>query len=357
MKLRDLGRYRLDNLHVTTSRCTTAADVVSTLGAQQAQDYAGALWAVGLRLPGATLSDIERAVVERAIVRTWPMRGTLHFVAAADVGWLLDLLAARVLKAATQRRQELQLDLTTLGKIERTVVRALEGGVSLTRDAIGELLARANISPDGGRLYHSLLWLSLHQVLCFGVPEGKQQTFVLLREWVTDTTRLDKDAALAELAGRYFRSHGPATQQDLMRWAGLTAAEAKQGIASAASIGKSELEGVRYYHPDHQADPSAASKGLFLLPGFDEYVLGYRDRGAILSSAHASKIVPGNNGVFRPTIVHAGRVVGTWQATSNKKTVRIAADPFEALSKDQTRALAPAAARYGAFLGKTPSAV
>lgn len=353
MKARELGRHRLTNLHATSSRCSTAAEVVTTLGAMQAQDYAGALWAVGLRLPGSTLVDIERAVAERTIVRTWPMRGTLHFVAAADVRWLLDLLSARVLKAASKRRDGLALDPTTLRKIERTVVRALEGGVALTRDALAERLTSEAISPEGGRLYHSLLWLSLNQVLCFGAPEGKQQTFVLLDEWVPTPQRLDKEASLVELATRYLHSHGPATQQDLMRWAGLTAAEAKQGIAGARSIAHELVDGVRYYFHEAQAALTAESKGVFLLPGFDEYILGYRDRSAILAVEHAAKIVPGSNGVFRPTIVHDGRVVGTWQASANKKSVRLVASGFSALSKVQTRAFARTAERYGEFLAKT----
>lgn len=353
MKARELGRHRLENLHVTRSRCTTPSMVVAALGAMQAQDYAGALWAVGLRLPGATLVDIERAVVERAIVRTWPMRGTLHFVAAADIRWLLDLLSARVLKAATKRREGLALDATTLGKIERTLVRALEGGVALTREALAERLTSESISPEDGRLYHSLLWLSLHQVLCFGAPEGKQQTFVLLDEWVPKSTRLDKEASLVELATRYLGSHGPATQQDLMRWAGLTSAEAKVAIAGARSIANEQVDGVRYYFPEAQAELTADSKGTFLLPGFDEYILGYRDRSAILASEHAAKIVPGANGVFRPTIVHDGNVVGTWQASANKKSVRLVAETFVGLSKTQERGFVRAAERYGAFLGKT----
>jgi hypothetical protein len=352
MRARELGRFRLTNLQVAGSRCTSAADVVATLGAMQAQDYAGGLWAVGVRLPGSTLPDIERAVSDRSIVRSWPMRGTLHFVAADDLVWLLDLLAARVLKASSKRREGLALDVATLAKIEKTVVRALEGGKQLTRDAIGDLLTRAKLSPDDGRLYHSLFWLSVRQVLCFGVPEGKQQTFALLDEWLLRPTRLDKDAALAELATRYFRSHGPATQQDLMRWAGLTSAEAKQGIASARSLASEDVDGVRHYLPDDQRALTAESKGMFLLPGFDEYILGYRDRTAILDAEHASKIVPGSNGVFRPTLVHEGKVVGTWQATANKNSVRLTASPFAALSQSQLRALGRAATRYGEFMGK-----
>jgi hypothetical protein len=352
MKARELGRHRLTNLHLARSGFGSAREVVSALGAMQAQDYAGALWAVALRLPGSTLVDIERSVAERAIVRTWPMRGTLHFVAAGDVGWLLDLLAARVLKAASKRREALCLDAATLAKVERIVVRTLEGGVSLTRDALADLFTQQKVSPEGGRLYHCLLWLSLQQVVCFGASQGKQQTFVLLSEWVPETQRLDKEAALAELATRYFRSHGPATQQDLMRWAGLTSSEAKLGIGGARSLVQEEVEGVRYHLPDDQAALTAESRGTFLLPGFDEYILGYRDRSAILDAAHASKIVPGANGVFRPTIVHDGQVVGTWQAVTNKKTVRLTAAAFEALSKVQVRAFARAAQRYGTYLAK-----
>lgn len=351
MKAGEVGRQRLINLQVAGSRCKTPAEVVATLGALQAQDYAGGLWAVGLRVPGATLGDVQRAVERREIVRTWPLRGTLHFVAAADVGWMLDLLAERVLKATARRRQALALDAPTLHKVEQVFTRALEGGAQRTREALAEQLTRAKISPDNGRLYHCLLHFSLRQLLCFAVPDGKQATFALLDEWVPKRTKLDPEQALAALASRYFRSHGPATQQDLMRWAKLSAAEAKRGIANAEGLCALSSEGRRYWMPCDQVSPGAASKGMFLLPGFDEYILGYGDRGAILDPAHASKLVPGANGVFRPTLVYAGQVLGTWRADAGKRAVRLSANPFGALNTAQQRAFSGAAAAYAAFVG------
>jgi len=351
MKARELGRHRLMSLQVAASHCSHAAEVVSYLGAMQAQDYAGALWAIGLRVPGAVLADVERAVAERSIVRTWPMRGTLHFVASRDVGFMLDLLAPRVLAASIKRRQELELDEQTLGKVEQRLVRALDGGKQLTRDAIRDLLEKANIATAGGRLYHMLFCLSLQQLLCFGTPEGKQPTFALLREWVPAPRRLDRDAALCELATRYFTSHGPARTQDLMRWAGLSAAEVKLGIAASGGLASASIDGTTYWMAKEPSALSSKDRGTFLLPGFDEYILGYGERSAILAAEHAHKIVPGANGVFRPTIVHDGLVVGTWKAAASKKSVRLTASGFETLSEAQHTSFARAGARYAGFLG------
>jgi hypothetical protein len=346
--MRAIGRQRLMNLQLAGSRCKSAPQAVAALGALQAQDYAGALWAIALRVPGARLADVERAVRERQIVRSWPLRGTLHFVAAADLRWMLDLLAARVLKAAAKRQHGLALDAATFRKVERVLTRALDGQ-PLTRDALRDAFTRANISPDGGRLYHCLLYFSLHQLICFAVPDGKQPTFALLDQWLAPSPRLQADQALAVLAARYFTSHGPATQQDFMRWARLTAAEAKRGIAAAQGI----QQAAGFIGPVEQVAPNAESKGMFLLPGFDEYILGYRDRSMILDAEHATKIVPGANGVFRPTLVYDGKVVGTWKADASKPSVRITETGFALLSAAQKRAFRRAAEGYAQFLGKT----
>jgi hypothetical protein len=349
MEAREIGRQRLMNLHVAGSRWRTPAEAVAALGALQAQDYQGALWAIGLRVPGSTIADVARAVEQRAIVRSWPLRGTLHFVAAEDLRWLLDLLGARVLKATERRQAELGLDAATLRKIEKLLSQELAGR-ALTRDALREAFVRARVDPEGGRLYHCLLHFALRQLICFAAPAGKQPTFALLDEWLPKVVRVSSEEALATLATRYFTSHGPATQQDLMRWAGLSAAEAKRGIA-AASLAELELEGRRYWTANSQLAPNAASKGSFLLPGFDEYILGYKDRSAILDAAHANKIVPGANGVFKPTIVHGGKVLGTWKADVTKKRVKLTPTPFASSTAAQQRAFASAGKLYAKFLG------
>src|SRR5262245_8621765 len=124
------------------------------MGAVQAQDHAAGLWAVGVRLPAATESDIEAAVAARTIVRTWPMRGTLHFVPAADVRWMLGLLTPRVLARSAGRYRELELDAAALSRAGRILARALRDGRRLTRGAAYAALARGGVSPEGQRGIH-----------------------------------------------------------------------------------------------------------------------------------------------------------------------------------------------------------
>jgi hypothetical protein len=353
MRPTELRRLRLTYQGIAAARANTPAAVVASLGAMQAQDYAGGLWAIGLRLPGSSLEDVQRAIAARSIVRTWPLRGTLHFVAAEDVAWMLSLLAPRVIAASAARQAARELNATIFRKVEKVLVPALEGGRQLTRDAIRVLLERAKIATADGRLYHCLWRLALEQVLCCGAPEGKQQTFALLRDWLPATKALQPEEALIRLATRYFDGHGPATLQDLMRWAGITSAEAKRAIAGAGKLlATDEHAGRTYFMSAERPTVPAAARGAFLLPGFDEYILGYRDRSAIVDDEHADAIVPGGNGVFRSTLVHDGRVIGTWKASPTKKQVRIAPAPFAQLTPSQRRALTSAASRYGAFLGR-----
>ena len=356
---RELGRRRLTNLQIASPHAASAADVVASLGALQAQDHPGALWAIGLRLPNGTLADVQRAVLERSIVRTWPMRGTLHFVASADVHWLLDLLAARELAGAAKRHRDLELDTATFRKAERAFTRALRDGRQLTRAGMSEVLARAKVDATGPRLYHCIWQLALEKVLCCGAPEGKQITFTLLSEWVPEPKRkLEHDEALAKLALRYFGGHGPASLHDLARWAGIGLREAKLGVDAAGEALIAEAHaGEPLYSARDAPPPSAAARGTFLLPGFDEYLLGYKDRGVVLEAAHADKIAPGGNGVFRPTIVHAGQVIGTWRASATSREVRVTPTPFAPLTAAERKGVAAAAERHAVFLGKAAKLV
>ena len=224
---------RLANQGIATASFAQPGDVVTWLGAMQAQDYGGALWSIGLRMAGVTEREIEQAIAERAIVRTWPMRGTLHFVAAKDVRWMLALLTPRVIAGSAGRYRQLELDETIVARSKEVFAQALQGGKQLTRDEMLHFLEQANIATAGQRGHHLLARSAQDGLICFGSRRGKQQTFALLDEWVPRTSPLACDEALAELTRRYFISHGPATMQDLMRWAGLTTAEAKIGLEAA----------------------------------------------------------------------------------------------------------------------------
>lgn len=346
-----IGRTRLANQGIAHPKFVQPDDVVTWLGALQAQDYAGALWSVGLRMPKATLKAIEQAIADRTIVRTWPMRGTLHFVAAQDVRWLLKLLTPRMIAQTAGRYRQLELDEAILARSQELFARALEGGKQLTRDEMYQVLEQAGIPTAGQRGYHFLVRAAQDGLICFGPPSGNQQTFVLLDEWIPPTKPFARDEALAELTKRYFTSHGPATLQDLMRWAGITAGDAKIGLALVGKELRQEtVEGQVYWlgptvpHPDNETS-------TYLLPGFDEYLLGYSDRSAVLDPAYAQRICPGGNGVFNPTIVMDGRVVGTWKRVLKKDKVFITPSPFTPFHEAQQECFIDAARPFGEFLG------
>jgi Winged helix DNA-binding domain len=222
--------------------------VVTALGAVQGQDYLGSLWSVGLRCPGAAEGDVEQALADRSIVRTWLLRGTLHLLAPADLRWLLALLAPRSLAGNAGRHRQLELDDALFARSEKLAVQALQGGRRLTRDAFYELLEGAGIATAGQRGYHITWRLAQLGVLCFGPREGSQPTFVLLEEWVPPAPVLDREEALAELARRYFTSHGPATLADFAWWAGLKVSDAKSGLAQVSSqLEQVSVDGTIYW--------------------------------------------------------------------------------------------------------------
>ncbi|GAA3742193.1 winged helix DNA-binding domain-containing protein [Leifsonia bigeumensis] len=348
---RRIVRMRLAAQRISASDLATPASVVRWMTAMQAQDFAGATWSIGLRLPGSTVADVDAAILDRSIVRSWPMRGTLHFVAAEDLRWMLSLTSERLVKGALARRAALGLDERLLEGARDASIAALEGGRILARDAMYEVFAGAGVSPDGQRGYHVLWYLSQTGTLCFGPPEGRQQTFVLAEEWIRNSRMLEREEALGEFVGRYFRSHGPASIRDFAWWSSTTLGDARVGLAVARdSLSSIERDGEPLYFAAG-ADPEPKRDGIRILPGFDEYLLGYQDRTPQLSAEHAERIVPGGNGMFQSTIVNDGLVVGTWRRTERARGVVVAAQPFSPLNATANKGFARESTAYARFLG------
>ena len=347
-----LGRLRLYSQRITGPAFADPAEVVRWLGAIQAQEYQQALWAIGVRTQGVTLADVEQALAEGRIVRTWPMRGTLHFVPAEDARWMLMLTASRAVARHRGRLAQLELDDETLACAADVFRAALAGGRRLSRPAMLQVLEGAGIRTEGQRGYHILWYLSHTGVLCPGPLDGRTQTFVLLDEWVPQSRDLSREEALATLAGRYFASHGPATVHDFAWWSGLTVADARAGLAAVqADLTPIEVDGTTYWvAADTPREVADEPVGIVLLPGFDEYLLGYKDRSAVLPKEHVDGVVPGQNGMFLPMVVVDGQVVGTWRRQVKKTTVEVTFNPF--VPGDEVDAWAgEPAERYGAFLG------
>jgi hypothetical protein len=348
----DIAHRRLLNQHIAGELFASPEAVVRWMGAMQAQDYQQAVWAIGLRMQSATLAAVEQAIANRKILQTWPMRGTIHFVAAEDAKWMLALLTPRRLAADGLRQRQLELDERILARCRDLFHAALQGGKRLTRAGMMTLLEDAQISPAGQRGYHILWYLAQTGLICFGPMQGKEQTFVLLDEWVPRPRQLSREEALAELAGRYFASHGPATIEDFAGWAGLTLTDARAGFEAAKAGLASEKQDAKVYWfaADTAGQTLQDPSSLYLLPGFDEYLLGYKDRRDVLAAEHAGKIVPGGNGIFLPMIVVDGQVVGTWKRRLKKNALEVTLVPFTPLGVSQA-AIAEAAQRFSAFLG------
>ena len=264
------------------------------------------------------------------------MRGTLHFAAAADVRWMVELLGPRVVAGAAGRFRALGLDNATLGRARRVLTKRLEGEGWLSRPAVYEALERANIPTAGQRGLH-ILWRLAHDgLLCFGPRDGKKQTLVLFDAWLPGAKRLRREEALAELAHRYFTGHGPATVADFAWWSGLKLADARLAVQLAGpALHQEILRGRPHWFAQSGAPVPARRSNAFLLPAFDEFVVAYADRSAALAPSLVRRVNT-SGGILNPTVVIDGRVVGTWKRRLARGEVLCSLTPFTALSEART---------------------
>jgi hypothetical protein len=318
--------------------------------AMQAQDIGSGMWSLGVRT-GATRADVEAAIEARRVTRSWPMRGTLHLMATQDVRWMCRLLNERMV--ATQRRVFEAEGLTeaVVDRAREVLVGALTGGGALSRPKAIALLEANGVDPTGQRAYHLVGRFCQEGLLCQGPAEGRQPTFVLIDEWVPTSWEPSREEAMAALATRYVASHGPVTERDLAGWCNQNLTFAREAVALAGDAVTSETIGGQAYLVAAERPEPAAGSPVRLLPGFDEYVLGYKDRSAILTPEEELRVVPGKNGMFLGTVVVGGLVVGTWNRRTTTKRTVVSVTPFGSLSATRRSDIERAAAAYGRHLG------
>ncbi|RLP93015.1 winged helix DNA-binding domain-containing protein [Micromonospora sp. CV4] len=339
-----------------TTRPGTVAEVVEWFGAMQAQDLASGLWSLGARLPGRTMADVQAALERREALRTWPMRGTVHLVPPADARWMLEVTGVRSLASAATRRAQLGLTDADADRAVDVLGTALAGGGRLTRAQCLATLRAAGLDTDSQRGYHLLWYASVRGVTCLAPNVGTEQTFALLDEWAPGPRLLDREEALALLAHRYVRGHGPVTAREFAGWTGLTLTDARRGLAAAGdTLTGVRVDGEEMYVDAALADaPRTPVDDVLVLPGFDEYLLGYRDRALMLDPAHQAAVVPGNNGIFQATVVRAGRVVGLWKRRIARAAVTVTIQPLTPLNAGERARVEQALDRYAEFLGLAP---
>jgi hypothetical protein len=347
----NITRLRLQNQYLASPALTSAADLVYYMGAIQAQDYAGAKWAIAQRLKGANDALIEKAFTDGKIIRTHVMRPTWHFVSPKDIRWMLELTAHRVQALANFRHRQLKLDKGIFSTCEKTLTKILNGGKQLSRDEVALGLQHAGVNTDELRFVHIMMEMELIGLVCSGGRQGKQFTYTLLDDRVPETKTLARDEALATLAERYFTAHGPATIADYAWWSGLMVEDCKAGLGMINDkLLSRQLNGHTYWFAETDTGTNSKAPYAFLLPNYDEYIVSYKDRSDTIKEKHIDQVDPRGT-IFNHTIILNGLISGTWKRGIHKDKVILDITPFKQLSKVNHAAVVTAAKRYSKFLG------
>jgi hypothetical protein len=319
------------------------------MGAVQAQDYNMAKYAIGVRLKNSNDKIIEEAINKAEIIRTHVLRPTWHFVAAEDVRWMLELTAKNLNRALSSNNKKLELDEKTFKKANSIIEKLLRDGRHLTRKEIMHALEKKGIKTNELRASHIMFRAETDLVVCNGNKRDKQFTYALLDERVAPVKKLSKEEALAELAQRYFLSHGPATLQDFTWWSGLPVTDAKKGL----DLIRSKLISEKYKENSYWLSSDTDLKKnntIVLLPSYDEFLISYKSREISLDPQHTSYTFT-NNGIFNPVIIHNAKVIGTWKPQYQKE-VLIQQHFFVQPTEKQRQLCVKAVKAFGKYIQK-----
>jgi len=306
---------------------SSPAEAVEHLLAVQGQDLVAARLGVRARSTGLTAADVDLALNERELVVSWLNRGTLHLVRAEDFWWLHALTTPQL---ATSNRTRLRHEGVDEAQADRgvEVVRAMLAQGPRTRTALRDALAAAGVPVRGQAVVHVLVLATLRGVCVRGPVIGREQAFVLLEDWLPDLRPVERELAQHELGCRYLRSHAPATDRDLAKWAGLPLAAARQALRDCPAP-----------TPTRAALPPPRLLGMF-----DELLMGWASREPVLGE-HSELVT--SNGMFRAVMLIGGRAAGTWTRPDG----RVRFEPFVPLADDALEALTREAVDVERFLG------
>ena len=324
--------------------------VVSWLGAVQAQDYPGAAWGVAQRTAQPAEGPVHEAFDAGRILRTHVLRPTWHFVAAADLRWILALSGPRVHVCNGSVYRLVELDARTLARAHEIFARELAGRNWQTRAELAAALGRGRIRASGLRLAYIVMHAELEAVICSGPRRGKQFTYALLDDRVPLSRSINRDAAVVELARRYVRSHGPATARDFSWWSGLTMRDAHAALAAMdGELVREVAGGLTYWFAPGRPPAARRAPVARLLPNYDEYLIAHRDRALVTSDRRLGRKDP-----FPYHLIVDGRVEGSWRPTAGARGIVVEVATYARPSTAVAAAIAAEARRYGRFRGLPP---
>lgn len=346
MNSKDIILRRMESQGITKGHSGSSETLVGQMGCIQSQDFAQAKWAIGIREQQLTAAKIEADFDAGKILRTHVLRPTWHFVLPVDIRWMLKLTAPRIKALSKPMHRQLDIDEAILRRSKKIITKALEGGQQLTRKELATLLRKAKVNTDDIRMSFLMMDAELDGLICSGARKGKQFTYALLEERAPQALDLSGDAAIGELARRYFVSRGPATLPDFAWWSGLNLAQAKRGL----EIIKKEIEcavvnGQAYWFGRERREVLTRIPPVLLLPGFDEYTIAYKDRSDVLPKEYAKRTFSG----LKPVVIINGQVAGLWKRTLVKGKTTVDIMPFGDLTKTIRLAVGREMNKYTVF--------
>ncbi len=327
-----IPHHRLHTQQIAQQQFQQPNELLNWMGAMQAQDYEMSKWAVALRLPDANENKIETALNNGELIRTHILRPTWHIVSAENHRWMMDLSAPQLIRTLNSYAKRDDVDDKTLLKAEKIILKILAKNNHCTRDEIMAVLQKEKINTDGYRSAHIMFHAELNGLVCNGIRKGKEITYALLDERILQSKKISRDEALAKLATIYFQSHSPATLKDFSWWSGLNQTDAKKAIDFISKILEKIEVGEQTYFVFHSKEKIKPNSEIHLLPAFDEYIISYNHRLDVVDKIHSPKAFT-NNGIFKPMIVHDGKIIGTWKRTITGKKLKTEILPFEKISK------------------------
>ncbi len=340
-------RFRSQQLATPAFKCPR--DLVAWMGAVQAQDYDMSKWAVGMRIEGGTLRMVNEALEKGEIVRTHIMRPTWHWVAGEDIRWMLKLSGARIKKCVDLWTKASGIDIPedVYTRCNDLLGKILSGNKSLTKEEMTIEFNRAGILTEDERVRRYMLRAEVEGIICSGADRDGKPTYALIEERVAPVRELSKDEALAKLALNYFRSHSPATLKDFVWWSGLTVTEAKSAIGAIGNqLITMQFELQEFFI--HESCREAIGDHIHFLPSYDEYLISYKDRSAVLDPQHYPKAF-NRWGIFYPVLLYKGRIIGNWSRETKKGKINIDVSFFEPADKVENGPLKAAENRYRKF--------
>jgi len=345
-------RERMANQFLTTPGFAKASEVVRAMGAVQAQDYSGAKWALSQRAAGTSDDVIEREISAGKILRTHVLRPTWHFVAPEDIRWMLALTGPRITSAMASYNRRLELTPAVLRRSNDAIANALCGGNHLTRAELGEVVSRTRLGRiTGQRLGRVMMQAELDAVVCSGARRGNQFTYALLDERAPPTATLDRDEALLEMTRRYFTARGPATPRDFSWWSGLTVGNARRGIQIAGKeLEQLSHDGHVYWFKPRARPAPKESPTVHLLPNYDEYFIGFRDRSAIAQRLGHTRLVTGGSALISHIVFVNGQIAGGWKRALRGNNVVIVLSLLSPVTRPELARITAAARKFGEFL-------